>query len=166
MDRSRRLCAIFSGQDWADASIDHIVIPDSVDIEQARTDWNSWYLQEYCPALKAGEKVVYMDFVEWLINQHDGRHATDDDLTIIHDDHQQPFHRRPGEGPFCAECWDESICGFCGNSGADKIPHPVRWPGEESAGTEYVHALCEQEECARAHAALSDRQRESFLRTV
>jgi len=44
----------------------------------------------------------------------------------------------------------EDICGFCGFPGADKIPHPVRWPGEEPAGTEYVHARCEQEETRRA----------------
>ena len=60
----------------------------------------------------------------------------------------------------------EDICGFCGEPGADKMPHPVHWPGEGEAGTECVHAECEQEECRRAHAALSQRQRESFLRTL
>lgn len=61
---------------------------------------------------------------------------------------------------------EEDICGFCGEPGADKIPHPVHWPGEQSVDTEFVHAECEQEECGRAHAALSDREREEFLRTV
>lgn len=61
---------------------------------------------------------------------------------------------------------DEDICGFCGLPGADKVPHPLRWPGEESAGTELVHADCEQDECKRAHAALTDRQREAFLRSI
>ncbi len=61
---------------------------------------------------------------------------------------------------------EEDICGFCGQPGADKIPHPVRWPGEQSAGTELVHADCEQEECRRAHAELSDRQRDEFLRNI
>lgn len=56
------------------------------------------------------------------------------------------------------------ICGFCGKPDADKIPHPIRWPGEESAGTEYVHAECEQEECKRAHALLSDAQRREFIK--
>ena len=58
------------------------------------------------------------------------------------------------------------VCGFCGLPGADKVPHPVRWPGEESAGTEYVHAKCENEECQRAHSLLNDRQREQFLRSL
>lgn len=61
---------------------------------------------------------------------------------------------------------NEDICGFCGLPGADKIPHPVRWPGEESAGTEFVHATCENDECRRAHGQLNDRQRQSFLRTI
>ena len=62
------------------------------------------------------------------------------------------------------ELEDEDVCGFCGRPGADKIPHPVRWPGEQSAGTALVHASCEDCECSRAHAALNDKQREAFLR--
>jgi hypothetical protein len=61
---------------------------------------------------------------------------------------------------------EADICGFCGRSDANKVPHPVRWPGEESAGTPYVHAVCEEQECRRAHALLSDRERERFLRHV
>ncbi len=60
----------------------------------------------------------------------------------------------------------EDICGFCNQPGADKFPHPVRWPGEESAGTALVHASCENEECRRAHSLLSDKQRAAFLRTL
>ena len=59
-----------------------------------------------------------------------------------------------------------AICGFCGLRGVDKIPHPIRWPGEESAGTAYVHEECEDAECARAHALLSDTERAEFLRTL
>lgn len=61
---------------------------------------------------------------------------------------------------------DDDVCGFCGQTGADKVPHPVRWPGEDTAGTPYVHAECEDAECRRAHALLTDRQREQFLRWV
>jgi hypothetical protein len=60
----------------------------------------------------------------------------------------------------------DDICGFCRQPGADKIPHPVRWPGEESARTDTVHATCEDAECGRAHALLTDQQRADFLRTV
>ena len=60
----------------------------------------------------------------------------------------------------------DGICGFCDLPGADKIPHPVRWPGEQSAGTEYVHAECEDAECQRAHSLLTDKQRAAFLRNL
>ena len=69
----------------------------------------------------------------------------------------------------CIECIGErpepeDICGFCGLPGANKIPHPILWPGENSAGTQLVHAECEQAECARAHALLTGKQRDEFLR--
>lgn len=60
----------------------------------------------------------------------------------------------------------EDICGLCGEMGADKFPHPIHWPGEKIPDSELVHADCEQEECARAHAELSDDQRELFLRAM
>ncbi len=61
---------------------------------------------------------------------------------------------------------ENDICGFCNLSEADKMPHPVRWPREESAGTEYVHAECEEAECKRAHAELTDEERVQFLRSI
>lgn len=64
------------------------------------------------------------------------------------------------------ECDCQDICGLCGQPGADKIPHPVYWPGEQRPETELVHAECEQEECRKAHADLSDLQRAAFLRSI
>ena len=61
---------------------------------------------------------------------------------------------------------DQDICGFCGLPGADKFPHPMRWPGEQNAGTEIVHAECEAAECKRAHSLLTNKQRAAFLRTI
>ena len=61
---------------------------------------------------------------------------------------------------------DEDVCGLCGKSGADKMPHPEHWPGEAIPDTELVHAECEQRECLRAHAALSDGEREEHLSTI
>lgn len=61
---------------------------------------------------------------------------------------------------------DEDICGLCGEPGADKFAHPEHWPGERRSETGFVHAECEQEECRRAHAALSDEQRQRFLRSI
>ena len=58
------------------------------------------------------------------------------------------------------------ICGFCGLPGADKFPHPVRWPAENSAGTELVHAECEAAECLRGSNLCQGREREEFLRST
>lgn len=60
---------------------------------------------------------------------------------------------------------DEDICGLCGQPGADKIAHPVHWPGEEVSNG-FVHRECEEQECKRAHSLLSDKKREEFLRWV
>ena len=64
----------------------------------------------------------------------------------------------------------EDICGFCGEPGANKIPHPHRWPTEVNPNSELVHADCEQEECHRAHAEFRDRVGldgiRRFLRTI
>jgi len=59
---------------------------------------------------------------------------------------------------------DDDICGFCGKPGADKLPHPIRWPDEQSAGTPFVHAACEERECARASALCQGKARDEFLR--
>lgn len=63
-----------------------------------------------------------------------------------------------------SDCADNDICGLCGLPGADKIPYPVHWPGEQIPDTDLVHASCESEECKRAHSLLSDKQRKDFLR--
>jgi hypothetical protein len=60
----------------------------------------------------------------------------------------------------------EDLCGLCGQPGADKVAHPVHWPGEQVPDGLYVHAACEAEECHRAHALLTDKQRADFLRWV
>jgi hypothetical protein len=58
------------------------------------------------------------------------------------------------------------ICGLCDRPGADKLPHPEYWPGEQRPETEFVHAECEYEECGRAHAALSPEERKRFLKSI
>ena len=69
---------------------------------------------------------------------------------------------------YTLESYDKSlgeyICGFCGKPGADKLPHPVRWPGEDAPGTDYVHKECEDVETKRAHSLLTDEQRKEFLK--
>lgn len=72
--------------------------------------------------------------------------------------------QRSGLSDLTAELAADDICGFCGQPGADKYPHPIRWPDENEAGTELVHAECEQAECARASALITGKRRDDFLR--
>ena len=76
------------------------------------------------------------------------------------------LRKEPDEVEKFDEVPDEDICGLCGEAGADKIPHPTYWPGEQRPGTDYVHQECEQEECRRAFNSLSSKQRDSFLAEV
>lgn len=65
---------------------------------------------------------------------------------------------------------DQDICGLCGEPGADKMARwtggGVYWPGEEPSASEFVHAYCEHEEQRRAHAELSQDQRDEVLRGI
>ncbi len=61
---------------------------------------------------------------------------------------------------------DDDTCGLCGHPGADKIPHPHYWPGERRPDGPLVHASCEEEECGRAHALLSQAERDAVLRSI
>lgn len=70
------------------------------------------------------------------------------------------------ERPPITQLEDDDICGLCGEQGANKFAHPIHWPGERRPETELVHDYCEAEECRRAHAALSDKQRHDFLRSI
>lgn len=62
---------------------------------------------------------------------------------------------------------DDDICGLCFEPGAEKMAvwtgGGVYWPGERRSETELVHAVCEQEETERAHAALSSAQRQACI---
>lgn len=65
---------------------------------------------------------------------------------------------------------DDALCGLCGQPGADKMAlwtgGGIYWPGEERPDTEFVHAECERRETERAHAALTQPQRDAVIRAA
>ena len=65
---------------------------------------------------------------------------------------------------------DNDICGYCGEPGADKMAlwtgGGLYWPGEFIPETELVHGDCENEETRRAHSCLSQKERDSSLRSI
>lgn len=71
---------------------------------------------------------------------------------------------------FCNSCGRScdttNICGLCGHGGADKVPHPVYWPGETKPTAKYVHAACEEYEAWIAHGRLTLEERTKFLNAL
>lgn len=70
-----RLVAVLGGGDWADASVDHINVPDDLDLDAARERWRGWYRNEYLPEhakKRTGERrtwPTYLDFPTWLVER-------------------------------------------------------------------------------------------------
>jgi hypothetical protein len=71
------LIAIMSGGDWADASVDHLVLPTGMDIELKRIEYEEWYRTEYH---KGG--IAYKSFPQFL-EQQGARAPTEEELTIF-----------------------------------------------------------------------------------
>jgi len=76
--------------------------------------------------------------------------------------------QKTAAAPRCTEeqLVGDDICGLCGQPGADKHAHPMHWPGEQVPDGPLVHSECETEECKRAHACLTQGQRDQFLRSI
>ncbi len=65
-----RLFAIMGGGDWADASVDHVLIPEGMDLDAEKLAHDEWYRRVYVPGLN-GEipKVEYLSLVGWLLTR-------------------------------------------------------------------------------------------------
>jgi len=78
-----RIIAIRNGCDWGDASCDHLVVPLDVDLEAAAVDWNQWYKEQYCVALKdpKAKKMKFLNFTDWLVEHHGA--CLPDDMELL-----------------------------------------------------------------------------------
>ncbi len=56
-----KIWAIMGGGDWADASVEHLILPDGIDIEAEHKNHLWWYYNEYFPEMKN-----YLNFTDWL----------------------------------------------------------------------------------------------------
>ena len=74
-----KIVAIMGGGDWADASVDHIVVPSDMDMDTEHRAYREWYRQKYCSALRTGNKIPYLSFPEWLIKRG-ARQTTDNEV--------------------------------------------------------------------------------------
>ena len=67
-----KLLAILGGGDWVDASVEHIVAEDDIDLSILKDTYKTWYHDIYIPG-----KVPFMSFAEWLIFKGHARKAID-----------------------------------------------------------------------------------------
>ena len=65
-----KVIAIMGGGDWTDASVEHLVIPGNMDIDQAYNDYN---VDIHRPGAR------WVSFAEWLM-QHGARDTADDEV--------------------------------------------------------------------------------------
>lgn len=82
--KNERLYAFLAGGDWHDASVSHVVVPEDVNLDQAKKDWRAYYNDEYWPAQKRNERPRPITFVEWLIERCGARYPTEDELIEVH----------------------------------------------------------------------------------
>jgi hypothetical protein len=66
-----KLHAILGGGDWTDASVDHLLIPDGMDLEAEKVAWRKWYDETYLPGMRGAmlPRVPYQEWVEWLLER-------------------------------------------------------------------------------------------------
>lgn len=79
-----KITAIHGGGDWHDASAEYLVLPDGVDIAAEHAAWRAWYETEYCPGLRGGARVEYVDLVQWL-KRKGAREPGDGELHVFYD---------------------------------------------------------------------------------
>jgi hypothetical protein len=70
-----RLVAILGGGDWADASVEHLVVPDNMNVEAERTLYIHAPKAPYCR---------WETFAEWL-KKRGGREANECDIEVVLD---------------------------------------------------------------------------------
>ena len=77
-----KIVAVLSGGDWADASVEHIVLPEGITMEEVHAQYRAWYVGTYVPACKRGQQLglIYMTLPAFAVERCGARYATKDEL--------------------------------------------------------------------------------------
>ncbi len=86
---SAKIYAILGGGDWTETSVDHLILPDGMDIEEENMKYWTWYREVYWPnhikkTPPDTSKVEFMSFPEWL-EKAGARRPDDDELESFMD---------------------------------------------------------------------------------
>ena len=74
-----KLVAVLGGGDWCDASVNHILIPEDMNLEKEKQDREIWYEYTYRFEREHGKNPEYISFVDWL-KQHGAMDATENEI--------------------------------------------------------------------------------------
>lgn len=87
-----KLIAIFSGGDWNDANVEHLVADNSFNLKQAHIDYQFWYKNVYCPSYdktpmgglkRRLDSIPFLDFAGWLKKYRFVRDADEQDIEVF-----------------------------------------------------------------------------------
>ncbi len=76
-----RIVAILAGGDWYDASVEHLAVPTTVSLDEARAEYDRWYREEYITR----KDRQYRSFAQWLVERCGARDAEDSDVEVYWD---------------------------------------------------------------------------------
>jgi hypothetical protein len=87
----KQFVVVFGGGDWADARTDFLVFDRPITQEEINAELakrETWYCEEYVPALRNKRVVKYETPTAWLARTLGGRHVADSDseFLVVSDD--------------------------------------------------------------------------------
>jgi len=86
-----KLVAILGGGDWTDASVEHVVINDDVDLDEQKLLYDNWYKTVYRVQMSEWadgkvKKPEWFSFSEYLVKNEFARKANENDVVEFFDD--------------------------------------------------------------------------------
>jgi len=76
-----KIVAIMDGGDWYDASVEHLIVPDGVNLGAEARKWRRWYRDIYCPHLRQGGSTSeFMSFSGWLTSKCGARETEGEEV--------------------------------------------------------------------------------------
>jgi len=79
------ITAIYSGSDWSDANVSHVILPAGTTIVKEEAAWRAWYEDVYCKQPKPlGSIKKYKTLAEFIV-ERGGRVPTENELEIYQD---------------------------------------------------------------------------------
>ena len=79
-----KITAIHGGDDWYDAHVDYLILPEGMDFETEKKAREKWYADEFLPAVHRGEHPKNMDIGDWL-RKRGAIDPTEEQLTVVYD---------------------------------------------------------------------------------